>query len=268
MAYVTPSGKEVPDVDRLISALGLDQQTLADFRRHYNSKFSEYGNEVYSRIESRVTHWLNFLDQGWFTRRLDRYLGLAGEFDVIVDLGFSAPYAYAVQRLVSSRSRYVYADKEASAYWFYSELVRQRGLMRRRKLDTVIHLDIEDGIDQERLLRIVRELRPKSILIAAIEVIEHLQRDKRAWQLISKLESTRGVTTSQVYVTIPVGNHIPSHTLEFRTPGQAMKYLESHIHVQWSNELEACEDFVGRPFLEACVDLFGDCGHTKRQYIL
>ena len=67
---------------------GLDTAFVIEGVENYNRDFSAYGNEVYHDLRTRVAHWVNYLNQGWFQRRLDPLLVHAAEFDTVLDLGW------------------------------------------------------------------------------------------------------------------------------------------------------------------------------------
>ncbi len=239
-------------------ALRVPQEELVEGIDFYNHDFSAYGNEVYSRIETRVAHWMNYQEGGWFQHRLDDALDTAAAFDVVVDLGFSVPYAYTYPDLRDHPGpRFVLVDREPSAVDFYKLIVGLRGWQHAAKRDTVISADVESDVGRAEILNTIARYRPSSVLVIASEVVEHLTDDRQCWNLMRAIHNLPSVKKTRVYVTLPVGRQIPSHTHEFRTEAAALQYLAARMRVDRHRVLTPREAEKRTPFLEACVCAIG-----------
>ena len=100
------------------------------FVDYYNNDYSAYDNHVYARVESRIAHWWNYEDHGWFTKRIDIYLdylrkvsATATERVLLVDIGYSVPYLFAHRSLSDRMNIFtILVDKEPSAKRFFNAL--------------------------------------------------------------------------------------------------------------------------------------------------
>jgi hypothetical protein len=230
-----------------IEPAALEREVIA-----YSADFSAYGNEVYERLETRVAHWINFQEQNWFQRRLDRAFEAMRTADVVLDLGFSVPYAYTFQHLRDSATlRCVFVDKCASAARFVDIVARLHG-WERGTLDQVVIADLEThGCDDVFLA--VAELKPRSLVVVASEVLEHLQNDDPTWNLVRRVQHLESVTTTKFFVTLPVGRRIPSHFKEFLRSDDAVEYLRARMAIEHQYLIAPPTDSERSPFLEACL---------------
>ncbi|ACB74467.1 hypothetical protein [Opitutus terrae] len=224
----------------------------------YNSDFSAYGNEVYEEIETRVAHWVNFMEGGWFQRRLDMPIRIAPHFDVVVDIGFSSPYYYMQPGLAAcKRPKFVFVDKHDSAVTFYDALVEFYQLGETRKRDIVVKADIELPSDTAKVAKAVCGLHPTSLLVVASEVLEHLTHDEPFWTMVENFKMAEGEASKRVYVTLPIGRKIPSHMMEFRTPEAAKKYAAERMNIIEEAVFAPLSEELSSPFLEACYCALG-----------
>ena len=224
----------------------------------YNNDFSAYGNEVYGLIETRVAHWMNYQEGGWFQHRLDDAFDAATAFDVVVDLALTAPYAYTYPTLRDRKSpRFVLVDREPSAVEFYKVVVGLRGWQHTAQRDVVLSADVESEVGRAQILGAVAGFRPTSVLVVASEVVEHLTDDSQCWNLMRSISELPSVQKALIYATLPVGRRIPSHTHEFRTAASALQYLSARMRVDQHRVLAPREAERQTPFLEACVCALG-----------
>ena len=252
-------------VDVLATRLGIPQSDAQEFLRFYNEEMTEYGNEVYSQVESRIAHWTNYLAGGWFQDRLRPYLERTCSVDLVVDLGFSVPYVYAdPDRLATADTVFLFVDKEDSVLPFYDAVVDLLNLHRRRESDRVLVANIEQADGRRQIVDAVRSLSPSSTLIVASEVIEHLDDPRTGWDLLGQLEvAGHGVS----YVTLPVGKRIPSHNLQFLDDGAATDYIRANMMIEKEEDMsvlrppEGCQVF---PFLRACACARGYVSQSTR----
>lgn len=232
---------------------GLDEVQVEHDVREYNTDFSVYGPEVYQRLTTRIAHWDAYLAGNWFQRRLDVALEAAANADVVLDLGFSVPYAYTVSAFRKAvRPRFVFVDNAESAFEFYRLLVGQAGWEQLAQRDLLVKADLEDSDAVASILRVVQSTRAKSIVVIASEVVEHLTNDGPLWQLLSAIGSDPEVERAAAYVTLPIGRRIPSHMKEFRKIADAQRFLRSELLIRREGVLEAPPESFNREFLSAC----------------
>jgi hypothetical protein len=232
-SFIGPTGRAF--IERFAMFSCQSSISLVKAVEDYNRDFSAYGNEVYALQESRVAHWANFLDQGWFQRRLDLPLLRAHEFDVVLDLGFSVPYAFSLSSLRNSKSTYfLFADREQSCEVFFNALTQLEGWSMAAKRSRLALVDLESEQGRTQISSIVRNRRPRSLLIVASEVLEHLKQTQPIWDwLLNDLASCATERTA-VYVTLPIGLRIPSHMMEVRTTEDAVSWVGRHLPQQQS----------------------------------
>lgn len=226
--YVGAEGKAF--IERFAKFTRGDEEALFRAVEFYNRDFSAYGNEVYAGVESRVAHWANFLDRGWFQHRLDLPLLLAPSFDVVLDLGFSVPYAFAKPHLREHQhTRYVFADREGSCRTFFDLLVAMEGWQTAASRSRVLVADIEQDQGRSAITEAVRALQPKSLLVVASEVLEHLTHTKPIWHWLMTGLGVRPIEHTEIYLTLPVGRRIPSHMLEIRATEDAASWVNRYL---------------------------------------
>jgi hypothetical protein len=217
-------------IERFSKFTHCDEAALLRAVEFYNRDFSAYGNEVYADLPSRVAHWANFLDQGWFQHRLDLPLLLAPDFDVVLDLGFSVPYAFATPHLREHlNTRYVFADLEASCQVFFNSLVEMEGWQAAASRSRILLADIEREQGRAAITEVVQALQPRSLLVVASEVLEHLTDTKPVWHWLTTELSALPLEHTAIYLTLPIGRRIPSHTLEIRTAEDAVSWVNGYL---------------------------------------
>lgn len=226
--FVRAEGKAF--IERFAKFTGEDAAALHRAVEFYNRDFSAYGNEVYASIGSRVAHWANFLDRGWFQHRLDLPLLLAPDFDVVLDLGFSVPYAFATPHLrEQERTRYLFADREASCQTFFDSLVAMEGWQTAASRSRVLVADIGEEHGRAALTKAVQALQPRTLLVVASEVLEHLPNTKPVWHWLTTELVMGALEHTEIYLTLPIGRQIPSHTLEIRTAEDAARWVNRYL---------------------------------------
>ena len=99
------------------------------------------------------------------------------------------------------------------------------------------------------------------LVIVASEVIEHLDDQSNFWRVVeainARFASTRRGVAVEVYCTLPVGEKIPSHTVEFLDAEAAFLYLSGHVVVQKKWFLRPPQGITPSPYLEECVCVLG-----------
>lgn len=248
------------------------EDELKAFVEYYNADYSKYGNEVYSKVESRIAHWLNFQENGWFQQRINHYLdlveGYLTEKVLVIDIGFSAPYAYRRKSLEESEFvSFLFVDKEPSAIAFSKELVVMLDLPA-RKLDQFLVADVESAQGVARILQeassLSSSLKPLRILVVASEVLEHLKDQKSFWNMCRDLgQLSNDPIPVSVYVTLPVGCGIPSHTCEFLDLEAAKTFLNNEMTVVREWLVQPPTNIDKNPFLSACFCAEGVLDRTK-----
>jgi len=237
--------------------LGLGESTVESEIRRYNADFSAYDNKIYKLVETRIAHWINFLNNDWFSHRLSWPLRSAVEYDVIIDLGFSVPYSYSKPALVRrAKPHWIFVDKESSAVKFYDLLLEMESLGDLRKRDAVLQADVELASDRSRIIEIVKSLEPESLLIVASEIIEHLEHPQNIWELIQELLGLS--KQAHAYITLPIGKIIPSHTMEFLADKDAAKYVAEYMDIKWERTFKPSTNVQVSPYLRQCYCALGN----------
>lgn len=209
----------------------IPQQNALQQVDFYNFQYKSYGNEIYELPSTRLAHWWNYEEEeSWFGKRIDLYLD---RFEILsdvllIDVGFSIPYLSTRHSLLGRTDvSAILVDNKQSAADFY-ELIKQQIPSPRASNDELIIADIEDADSQKQIVdaarRTIVERGIRHVIIAASEVVEHLSDPATFWRFASSL--THAVTTeTTVYVTLPVADAIPSHSLVFEEEVPAMTYL-------------------------------------------
>lgn len=253
-------------IQRFALHTGQSSDALISAVEAYNRDYSAYGNEVYSQLETRVAHWANYLDQGWFQRRLDFPFSIAPDYDVIVDLGFSVPYAFTLPHLRNAeRCNFIFVDREESTLDFYKALLSMEnwGFVSNRAKVSINDLEKEQEL--QKVKDLIQELEPKSVLIIASEILEHLHDPEPVMQWMSDFFIQNSILGCTLYMTLPIGTQIPSHKVEFLEPENASTWLARYIPHHNAFVLRP-EDNPLTPHLQsvycACADSLQI--HTKR----
>jgi len=254
-----------PSVEELGKCFNIPREQLEAFVAFYNADFSAYDNSVYSRIESRIAHWLNYAKHGWFDERIDvglnalqRLLDEGKTF--FIDVGFSVAYLYTRPALAANKDlSCLFIDKHESAKSFYVVISEALGLVWRSRFDSVSIADVEVDGAQELLVSTAEQSAryhgSSSAFVMASEVLEHLIDAESFWIFLAKLKVALSIPM-KAYVTLPVGAKIPSHNLEFLSPDSAIKYLGKYAHVESAVVLTPPPGPSVSKFLSACV-----CAH-------
>ena len=139
-----------------------------------------------------------------------------------------------------------------TAATFYEGLVSLSNFGDRATRDHVVIADIEKTETLDSIVSIVEKIRPKSILVVASEVIEHLKSPDQTWALIEHLEGMAVEGRGRSYVTIPIGSSIPSHHSEFLTADTARQYLQRHMRIE-NERLLLPPPELARPYRLGCI---------------
>jgi len=227
----------------------------------YNNDYSQYGNEVYERITTRIAHWWNYEDHNWFASRIDLFLDqlLKIPRPLLLDIGFSVPYLVADRRFVGRNDvQAVLVDKCDNVIPFCDAIFELLPSERRARHHIVIaDVDVED--DRDRICNTVADLakqeKVQSIFVSATELIEHLENANHFWNLLSALSGWTEMEPC-VYVSLPVGAKIPSHIISFASSADAVEYLQRHMQIDQCTVLEA-PPAESTEYLRECVCAFG-----------
>lgn len=245
----------------------LSAREILSFVEHYNSDFSAYDNGVYKDVSSRVAHWWNYANQGWFDRRINIVLDhletlvAEGKRVLLIDIGFSVPYTYTRDALLNSKNLFqILVDKEDSARIFFDAITTLYSINRER-LDEVVIADIENISHAHKVVEYGQDYVAKhsieEIVIVASEVVEHLANPGLFWQFTNKLSRVAS-TPVVLYATLPIGKKIPSHTLEFNSPDECKKYLIKHLNHPEFYLLKPEDGSNVSPYLTECLCVLGN----------
>lgn len=249
-------------IERVAEKAGLSTAGVLDAVAEYNADFAGYGDEVYTKVTTRLAHWLNYHKRDWFSYRIDLYLDhLIGlPRPLLIDIGFSVPYTRA-REMQSDRVPALLVEKERSSLEFCKLL--EEHTASRPAHEVVLLADVEDRADQMSIARnatlLATTYSTKSILLAASEVVEHLMNAEEFWRLACLIHSKVRVPL-HLYVTLPVGTIIPTHKIEFKDEQTALRYLKERMHVYEYAVLRPQTNMPHSPHLEACVCAFGTIG--------
>lgn len=247
---ISPIGRSF--VEEYAKFMSTDREALISAIGRYNHNFAAYGNEVYAHLETRVAHWVNFLDQNWFQHRLDAPILHASDFDVVLDLGFSVPYAFTFRSIREQCvTRFVLVDREQSCQVFFDAVTRMNGWQKVAQRSQIVIADLEDSNARQQVTGMIVGLKPKTLLIVASEIMEHLFKAGPVWHwLVNEVGMAASQRTS-VYITLPIGLCIPSHSVAFQSPEEAACWINSYLPIHSSYVLTSL-DKPRNPFLQAC----------------
>jgi hypothetical protein len=238
---------------------------LATLRQidHYNFQYKSYGNEIYELPSTRLAHWRNYEEGNWFAKRIDLYLDRVEALrDVLlIDIGFSIPYLSTRASLLGRNDiSAILVDNKQSAADFYSFV--QASIASPRSInDHVLVADVEDSDGQRQVVDVAKHMiakhNTKHVLIAASEVVEHLRDPSNFWNFASLLSKAVSVETT-IYVTLPVADPIPSHSLVFEQEVPAMTYLLKSFELDEALILRPPSPTNGdTPIHRGCICAFG-----------
>ena len=237
----------------------IDFDQLYDFIDYYNSNYAQYSNDIYTKIETRIAHWYNYQTEFWFNKRINILIGLL-EYqnpDCVIDIGYSVPYYYQNQYLYDSKTKFAFIDKEESSIYFYNEFVDFNHFHDRLKTDFVIKADIDLLKDHVVITEKVCQIICESYLIVAIELVEHLNNPSNFWRLLNSISRSLKNKKCFCYITLPVGEKIPSHNLCFSSNEEVLSYLSSYIEVLFYNFISPPSEKLKSKYLQSCVCAFG-----------
>lgn len=245
-----------PSLEDLARLFNLELAHVREAVAHYNRDYAAYGNEIYTTLESRIAHWCNYLDGGWFQDRVTRWLERVPGYDVVVDLGFSVPYSYTIEAVRRQAGpRYVFVDKEESALAF-SRRVSAHLAPNRSDLDSFVKANICRADEHPSVVEATRALAPDRLFIVCSETLEHLEHPDVAWSLIRELSALAPGRTD-VFVTLPIGEQIPSHAWQFDTPEAAQRWLEAWIAPRSVEVLSPGPGETSSRYLRQCLCVVG-----------
>lgn len=236
----------------ICTELGCSTETLSKGVDFYNADFSGYGNEVYKEVSSRAAHWLNFQHQDWFSKRLSYYLDNYGDYDLVIDLGYSVPYVYARPDIAWSTTSFLFVDKYASSWEFHEVIQRLLGVDRPH--DEILIGDIEERSTLDQIVSAIDSIDSKSILVVGSEVVEHLREPDCFWSIVGDLAAR--AKKLDCFVTLPIGHQIPSHTMQFLSCKEAMIYINRYIDPRHEGRLIPTPS-ESSTYLQSCVWTLG-----------
>ena len=232
---------------------------------HYNSNIESYDNTIYEKIESRFAHFVNFCNNSdifckWFNQRLSYYIDNCLHYGCVVDLGFSIPYPYIAidsHKLDDSKTQFIFIDKEKSAKVFYNMFTTIPQLSSRKKNDVVICQDLDEDNAYQQIHEHILSIKPKSMLIVASEIIEHLKHPEKIWSFIKKVSKLPSLIETKVYITIPLGVTIPSHHSFYSTEKEALNYIQQYIKIDSYKNLSPPLSLGDIPYAQGCICISG-----------
>lgn len=238
-----------------------EAEILSDVAR-YNRDYTQYGNEVYEKITTRVAHWWNYESQNWFAQRvnicLDKLHYMSNS--IFLDIGFSIPYLLADRRFINrSDIHSLLVDRHENVVQFY-HAITELCSSHRQKHDTILVADIDREVERGKIrnsvLKLSEGIETGSMLVGAMEVIEHLEDDGHFWELLADIRSISR-HNPLVYVTLPIGQKIPSHNLSFGSEADVIEYLSDRMNLHEHVTLVPPIDEFS-PYLAGCVCAFGE----------
>lgn len=252
------------NLDFFANELSVNRKYIEEYMEFYNNYYSIYNNDIYKSIETRITHWVNFIKRDWFSKRI--YIFLEYIYNLLkenkkvllIDVGFSVQYSRFIEDLRYNENLFsVLVDKEKSCIEFDGLL--QKCYSGVENFD-IITMDIENQnlINSlfDQINNYIDYFSPQHVLVVASELIEHLNDDKSFWYFINNIDLTNNIDLS-LYITLPIGNIIPSHTLSFDEITSAEKYLSDYIKIIDEFILKPPHDEVMSPYLTSCYCAFG-----------
>jgi hypothetical protein len=203
-----------------LNKLDITATELKNFSDHYNNDFSVYGNEVYEDIKVRLVHLDNFLKNNWWNNRFYFLWRDFAQYKQIIDIGFSVPYLPihlahigGLQELPSL----IYVDGNDTSKKLGEIILKYYN----------VEADFVTGdIQNEDTWKIVNtKVIPGKKLFTAFETLEHLPQPKLFWK---EIHSYKG---SELMLSLPIGEKIPSHHSFFADEQDVIHFLESHLDI-------------------------------------
>lgn len=271
MVDISPNIKKVDNVINWVYKLSktfkLDFLATQAFVDYYNYHYEKYDNNIYKHLESRIAHWHNYYNGGWFQRRIDIFLDIleqeteANSNVILVDLGFSVPYPYSRNNLVNKENiKCVFIDKYQSSDMFLEGVSSELGCFNRTHDDKVIIQDIESTEGRNEILKFLSKIKTNNktrIVVMASEIIEHLNDPAGCFNFIEQICKMPNCIGS-AYVTLPIGLKIPSHTIEFISEKETRSFVNKFSNIKYENVLEPLSGIDISPYLKKCYCAYVD----------
>lgn len=242
-------------VTKISDAFNLDHSDVLNFIDYYNSNYDLYDNKIYEKIETRIAHLNNFLSKDWFSKRIYYYLNKIDKYDLIIDIGFSIPYFLFYESTKNNKNDFLLIDNQDSAIDFFDFSMSIASNKDPHNI-TAKKMDIESNNATDFLKLFVSNKKYSSVLFVASEVVEHLYSPDSFWQLAKELSLL--VDNFNIYATLPIGEKIPSHTIEFLNFESAKKHASKYIYIHEELRLSPPRNLAASPHLKGCFCAMGE----------
>lgn len=204
-----------------LDKLSIEKDSFDNFFSFYNNQYSEYGNEVYEDVRSRLTHLKYFLECSWWNNRFHFLFKYFDRYSQIIDLGFSVPYLplYLEQKgMLNKVPELLYVDGNDS-----SEKLAQIILTKLGVKASFVTGDLEDSFAWKD---IENKLSSGKKLFTSFETIEHLDYPEKFWN------NVKNYSGSDMILSLPIGPKIPSHATAFLNVTQIRSYLKQYLDIR------------------------------------
>jgi len=200
------------EICSMLGSLGVSKQEVLDGYLLYNLDVTVYSNEVYEHLGTRFAMYLqNLLSGSWHIRRQKVVLDMVEQIkpNSIADMGFGVPGRYIKDYVLENKISLSLVDFYDSAFDFAEKLLhiwnpKWKENISFRKLDMNNQTHVGD-FD----------------CYLFMDSIEHIN-DPAKYLNRTVKKSPPG---SKFIFSIPIGPMIPSHTIEWKTEEEAIRWL-------------------------------------------
>lgn len=209
------------EFEEYLDKLSIEKESFGDFFSFYNNQFSEYGNEVYEDIRSRLTHLKYFLENSWWNNRFHFLFRDFNKYSQIIDLGFSVPYLplrLHKEGVLNNVPKLLYVDGNDTSKKLAKIILTKLGI----SADFVVG-DLQDMSTWENIQNCIL---PSQKVFVSFETIEHLDQPEKFW---NNLKTFSG---SDMILSLPIGPKIPSHATSFENANEVKRYLEPYLAIR------------------------------------
>lgn len=209
------------ELEEYLNKLSVQKASFDGFFSFYNNQFSEYGNEVYDDIRSRLVHLKYFLENSWWNSRFHFLFKYFDRYYQVIDLGFSVPYLplYLESRgILNKVPKLIYVDGNDTSEKLAKIILTQLGV----SADFIVGDLQELSIWKE----IQRLISPNKKLFTSFETIEHLEHPEKFWGNVKIFAG------SDIILSLPIGPKIPSHATSFKSIDEVERYLEPYLTIK------------------------------------
>lgn len=228
--------KNKKEIGQLMKNLNISKEEIIQAYVNYDMYVFVYDNDVYDDISLRFALYLHYiLESSWHQDRQNTILDFIkkAQPSSIVDMGFGAPTRYIKEYIFKHKKKLVLVDLYNPAFKFAESLLN------------IWNTSWKSYISFKNLDMNTHELPGNFDCYLFQDSIEHV---KNATEYLAKIvkSSTEG---SHFILSIPIGPKIPSHTINWDTSKDAVKWLkECDLNVLDSKKV----------YINPKVDLFTD----------